>query len=166
MTRSASSAPWIPTLLAVVASFLGNGAVAGCAPAQTGSEGAAAEAPAREGEDRGPSLAEVAADPAAFQERELRLVGRLDNEGENYFTDLRVVLADDEGAVLPVSPWLPTALPPAPPGATGRRPEVLSDYLGKRVELTGKVERRRLRSVGEAFVLVVETARILDGADS
>lgn len=165
MTRFASQGLRIATALAFGGWMLGAAAVAGCSPAPTGSGQAPSRAAVGDDEDAGPSIAAVAADPAAFLERELRLVGRLVNRGENYFTDLRVALEDDEGAFLDVWPWLPTSLPPAPPGATGKRPEVLSDYLGKKVELTGKIERRQLRSVGEAFVLVVEKAEVVDGAD-
>ncbi len=165
MTRFASRRPCLSATLAFAGWILGAAAVAGCTPAPTRTEEAAARAAVGDDEDAGPSIGEVAADPASFEDRELKLAGRLDNEGENYFTDLRVVLRDDEGALLHVWPWLPTSLPPAPPGATGKRPEVLSDYLGKKVELTAKIERRHLRSVGEAFVLVVEEAKVLDGAD-
>ena len=85
-------------------------------------------------------IAPVAEDPARYRDSRLRLVGRLENQGDNYFTDLRVVLEDEQGAFLHVVPWLPVHLPPGPRRGAGKRPEVLSDYLGKKVELIATVE--------------------------
>ena len=89
------------------------------------------------------SLAEVAANPEQHVNRTVRLRGRLENQGKNYFTSLRVALIDEDGNSLYVRPWLPLELPRRPRGAKGRKPDVLSNYLGKQVELTGTVSDRR-----------------------
>ena len=106
------------------------------------------------------SVKALADAPAKFAGKTVVVEGTLVNEGKNYFTDLRVVVQDDSGEKIYVSPWVPTELPPGPPGQEATRP-TLSQFLGKRVELTGTLEKRTLRSVGETHQLVVKEARIL-----
>ena len=96
-----------------------------------------------------------------FLKKTVRISGRLENAGKNYFTDLDVVLKDAQGNSIRVRPWLPVALPPPPPGPVGKRPEVLSQYLGKEVELTGVVERGTVRKAGEVYLLEVKSARVV-----
>ncbi|MFQ5526325.1 MAG: hypothetical protein ACE5GX_08685 [Thermoanaerobaculia bacterium] len=155
----------LATILLILASSLaGSGSVqARMKRPQVGEAGTAAEDPAEEPEAQ--EIAAVAEDPSSYQAGKLRLEGVLDNLGKNFFTDLRVVLKDEDGSFLYVRPWLPTHLPPAPPGAGVERPEILTDYLGKRVALTATVQSGRLRSVGETFLLVVEGAEILKDPD-
>jgi hypothetical protein len=98
--------------------------------------------------------------PDKFAGKTVVVEGTLVNEGKNYFTDLRVAVQDDSGEKIYVSPWLPTEVPPGPPGRESTRP-TLSQFLGKRVELTGTLEKRTLRGVGETQQLVVKQARIL-----
>lgn len=157
----------LPIVVALALPLLGFAAGDGCTEASTGAGGGEAEVEAAPPSDLPPltPIAAVAADPSSYRGERIRLAGRLDNEGENYFTDLRVVLADEDGVTVRVWPWLPAHLPPAPPGATGARPEVLSDYLSKQVELTGSIEERALRSVGDVFLLVVEEAKKLPSGD-
>ena len=102
----------------------------------------------------------IAQRPAEWVGKEALLTGTLANQGVNYFTDLRVVLKDDEGHALAVKPWLPTALPPAP--GAGPRPKTLTQYLGKRVELQATVRHGALRAVGETYYLEVKEARAVD----
>ena len=63
----------------------------------------------------------------------IRVTGKLENIGKNYFTDLRVVLRDCryDNTMVYVRPWLPLELPPAAPGAPQKRPVTLTEFLGK-----------------------------------
>ena len=108
------------------------------------------------------SHAAVAEAPQRFEGRSVRVSGRLENRGKNYFRDLQLVLTDDRGHALPVRPWLPASLPPPPPGGSKERPDTLSQWLGKRVELVGRIARDPSRGVPDAFLLEVESARKLD----
>lgn len=107
------------------------------------------------------SIESVAADPAKFVDQSVRLTGKLENEGENYFSDLRVVLRDEEGNHVYVQPWLPVSTPPLPPGFKGKRPQVLSQLLGKQVALRGVVSRGSMKKVGDVYLLQVKSAEIL-----
>jgi len=106
------------------------------------------------------SVKAVAQDPAAWLDKEASLSGTLENRGSNYFTDLRVVLRDDEGHVLAVKPWLPVSVPPGP--GPGPRPRTLSQYLGKKVDLLATLRRGELRNAGTSYYLEVKEARTLD----
>ncbi len=108
------------------------------------------------------SLESLAASPQDFSGEPLRIVGILDNEGTNYFTDLRVVLKDDAGDKIYVRPWLPMSTPPSPIVGGDAEPETLSQFLGKRVELTAVVERGTLKRVGEVYLLNVESCRVVE----
>lgn len=108
------------------------------------------------------ALAELAAHPQDHEKKPLRVVGLLENEGKNYFTDLRLVLKDEDDHFVYVRPWLPAELPAGPPGATGARPETLSKYLGKTVELTAVLDRGPLRGVGDVYCLVVRSAKLVE----
>lgn len=106
------------------------------------------------------SVEDLERSPEKFRERPVRVSGRLENEGRNYFTDLRVVLKDEEGRKVPVRPWLPVSLPPRPPSAaTGSPRAVLSDFLGQEVELTATVRKGALRHFGDVWHLEVTSAR-------
>ncbi len=107
------------------------------------------------------SVKSVAENPEQYLGKTLRVTGRLENKGTNYFTDLRVVLKDDQCNFVYVRPWLPTELPPSPPGYTGERRPVLSQYLGNEVELTTVLERGTLKKVGEVYLLKVKSAKVL-----
>ena len=125
-------------------------ALAGCHQRQTAGGGAA----------RDVTLAQLANDPAALQDRPVAVSGLLRNAGGNYFTDLRLELADGAGAAVAVKPWLPQEVPPPRPGATGQpRPAVLSDYLEKNVRLTGC-----LRKEGSGYQLEVQQADVIKQA--
>jgi hypothetical protein len=107
-----------------------------------------------------PTVKAIAQDPAAWLDKEAALTGTLENQGANYFTDLRVVLRDDEGHAVAVKPWLPVAVPPGP--KPGPRPKTLSSYLGKKVDLRATVRRGELRGVGTTYYLEVKEARTPD----
>lgn len=105
------------------------------------------------------SIEQLEREPEKFRDRTVRVRGKLENEGRNYFTDLRLVLKDDAGRKLPVRPWLPLSLPPRPPAASGPPPAVLSDFLGKNVELVARLRKGTLRRFGEVWHLEVTSAR-------
>ncbi len=108
------------------------------------------------------ALEALAAQPQAYVKKPIRVEGLLENEGKNYFTDLRIVLKSEEDDFVYVRPWLPVELPPMPPGVTGKRPETLAKYLGKKVELTAVLDRGTLKSVGEVYCLEVRSAKIIE----
>jgi hypothetical protein len=145
----ARAMPWMRK----IGLMLAVGGVAGIGCAET-----PATAPAAR-----PTVGAIAQSPAAWVDKEATLTGRLANQGANYFTDLRVVLKDDSGHVLAVKPWLPTALPPAPPGAGGgaTRPRTLAQFLGRKVELEATVRYGSLNE-GDTYYLEVKQARTVD----
>jgi hypothetical protein len=103
----------------------------------------------------------LAHNPDRYLKKTVRVVGRLENEGKNYFTDLRIALRDKQGNSVYVRPWLPAELPPSPPGFAGRRPQLLSQLLGKEVELTAVVERGIVKNRGQVHLLNVKSARVV-----
>lgn len=105
------------------------------------------------------SIEQLEREPEKFRDRTVRVRGKLENEGRNYFTDLRLVLKDDAGRKVPVRPWLPLSLPPRPPAASGPPPAVLSDFLGKNVELVARLRKGTLRHFGEVWHLEVTSAK-------
>jgi hypothetical protein len=109
------------------------------------------------------SIRQLAERPGDYLNKSVKVSGTLVNQGKNYFTDLLLVLKDDESKTVYVKPWLPASLPPAPPGRGGneKRPEVLTDYLNKKVELTAVVQKGELRRAGDVYYLEVHSARRL-----
>ena len=112
------------------------------------------------------TLRKLAAEPSKYLHRTVQVSGVLEKQGKNYFTDLRVVLKDEEDQFLPVRPWLPLSLPPRPPAPKGKseadKPAAaLSDYLGKKVELTARVRKGELRRFGDVHHLEVCAARLI-----
>jgi hypothetical protein len=104
----------------------------------------------------------LASSPDQYLGKTVRVKGTLENQGTNYFTDMRLVLKDAEGHFVHVRPWLPFETPPAAPNAPGRRPDTLSRYLGKTVELLAAVDRDTVRRLGEVHLLVVESAKVVE----
>lgn len=70
-------------------------------------------------------------------EPRVRVAGLLRNEGKSYVDDLRLVLADDEGRTISVTPWLPLEIVTPPAGSPAPWPHAMSEYLDKRVSLVG-----------------------------
>jgi len=96
----------------------------------------------------------IAKDPAKFSDRLLETEGVLKNAGGNYFTDLRLVLTGKNGGEIEVTAWAPLEVPPPRPGPSRpRRPKVMSDFLGKKIKLTGRLEVQP-----EKIILRVEKA--------
>jgi hypothetical protein len=106
------------------------------------------------------SLEALEREPERYRDRAVRVTGRLENIGRNYFTDLRLVFKDAAGRTVPVRPWLPLSVPPRPAGAPGPPPAVLSDFLGKDVELTARLRKGPLRHFGDVWHLEVTSARV------
>lgn len=116
------------------------------------------DAPANGGADA-ITPSEALADSKAENGAVVKVVGTLENAGTNYFTDRRLVLKEVDGeGEINVQAWLPmTAQPSTDPG---KRREVMSDYLGKKVILTGKVTQQPVKGVGVTEVLVVKAAHV------
>ncbi len=109
------------------------------------------------------SVASVSAHPEDYVGKAIRVTGTLENQGSNYFTDLRVVLRDAQGSTIRVRPWLPTSLPPGPSRPATKAPATLSQFLGKKVELTSEVARGQLPPKEEqVYFLQVKSARVLE----
>jgi hypothetical protein len=106
-----------------------------------------------------PSLETVAKHPDRFLGKTVRVVGTLENEGRNYFTDLRLGLRDRDGNTIAVRPWLPLERPPGPAGKRPQpetQPETLAQHLGKTVTLTGVVKQGELGKRSDVYYLEVE----------
>lgn len=106
------------------------------------------------------SVKELADHPERYTGQRVQVAGRLENVGKDYFRNLRVILKDSSGNFVDVRPWLPSELPSAPSGVV-KTPATMSDYLGKQVEITGKLERIIGGEGGERYLLVVESAQVL-----
>ena len=103
--------------------------------------------------------------PDIYLNRIVRVRGKLENLGTNYFADLRIVLrAQDtsDGSFVYVRPWLPVELPPLPPGSTRKPPPTMARYLGKKVELVALFTRGALKQAGKVNLLEVRSATILE----
>ncbi|MDP2806531.1 MAG: hypothetical protein Q8O74_00140 [bacterium] len=98
-------------------------------------------------------LSQLSANQEKYADKLIEVKGELNNAGVNYFTDLRVTLGDGQGNSIRVQPWLPISVPPPRPGGPRNRPALLSDYLGKKLRLSGKWVRQE-----EGFILQVEKA--------
>lgn len=98
-------------------------------------------------------LSQLSANQEKYADKLVQVKGELNNSGTNYFTDLKVTLSDGQGNSIRILPWLPLSVPPPRPGGPRNRPALLSDYLGKKLKLSGKWIRQ-----GEGFVLKVEQA--------
>lgn len=91
----------------------------------------------------------------------VKVQGRLENAGTNYFTDKRLVLIDKaSGSQVNVREWLPASIALPRSGAMPK-PVVTSDYLGKEVVVTGRVEEQPVKGVGVTKVLIVEGVEVL-----
>jgi hypothetical protein len=110
------------------------------------------------------TVATVSSRPEDYVGKTFRITGTLDNQGSNYFTDLRVVLRDAQGNAIRVRPWLPASLPPGPSRPTGTKtPATLSQFLGKKVELTSEVAQGQLPPRDEKiYFLDVKSAKVVE----
>ena len=95
------------------------------------------------------SLSDLADHPERFLNQTIKVVGRLENLGKNYFTDRRLVLkgSDDATSLKSLAvkaPGVPLEVFPGPPGSRSMaagQPRTLANYLGKDVDVVAVVER-------------------------
>ena len=106
------------------------------------------------------TLADLVASPAEYVNQSIRVRGKLQNAGTNYFRDVRIVLRDGSGNSVDVRPWLPLSRP-APSEQTRTAP-TLAEYLDRQVELDGSLTRRTESNRTNEFILHVKSAKILD----
>lgn len=98
-------------------------------------------------------LSQVSAHQEKYAGKLIEVKGELNNAGTNYFNDLKITLSDGQGNSIRVQPWLPLSVPPPRPGGPRNRPALMSDFLGKKLRLSGKWVKRE-----EGFILQVEKA--------
>ena len=95
---------------------------------------------------------------------EVVVEGVLTNEGTNYFTDRKLVVTGqgEQGGEIAVT--VPAPLETARGGTSSDEasPEALSDILGKRVVLRGRVHKEMQKGVGLTDVLVVEELEVAE----
>jgi hypothetical protein len=88
--------------------------------------------------------------------RGVTVSGTLRNAGSNYFTDRRLVLVGGDGSTVPVD-LPPTVIETAPPAGRGGQPQNrLSELLGQRLELTGRLQKIRNPNGTTVVVFVAE----------
>jgi hypothetical protein len=98
-------------------------------------------------------IKQLAGQPGHYDGIQVQVKGRLENTGTNYFTDMKLVLSDGQGNQIRVLPWLPISVPPPRPGGPKIRPTLQSDFLDRKVTLTGKWSKQ-----DEGYALQVEKA--------
>ncbi len=110
-------------------------------------------------------IKEITSNPSRYIHKEVMVEGRLENEGRDYFTDLRLVLKDEEGNKLSVEPWLPLELPPPPPlKDKGERPAVIREYLNKRIKIKGIIKPNITRL--PPYTLTVESVEVMEAVNN
>jgi M6 family metalloprotease-like protein len=105
------------------------------------------------------TIAELQKSPAAYAGKTVKVDGTLENAGKNYFTDRRLVLRQPEGTGSVPVQWPGMAMDVARPPGAKSRPSMLSDYLGKKVEVVGVLERLAGRDGVARYTLVIRSAR-------
>ena len=98
--------------------------------------------------------------------QEVVVKGVLYNKGSNYFTDRQLVVAGEgsAGAELPVASPAPLEVPP---GASEPSPDQkphpnLSDLVGKKVLLRGRLQRETVKGKGLTDVFVVDEFKVAE----
>ncbi len=105
------------------------------------------------------TVEQIAKQPKKYSGRTVQTAGILKNAGGNYFTDLRLVLAGYDGGEIAVAAWAPLEVPPPRPGPNRpQRPRVMSDFLGRRMLLTGRMEDQD----GKTILRVEKAEEIFD----
>jgi hypothetical protein len=102
----------------------------------------------------------LASKPAEYVDRAVRVRGRLENAGTNYFRNRRIVLSDGKNHLIDVRPWLPLSVPPSPAAQTESRP-TLAEYLDRQVELVGSLAKVEKQQAGNEYIFAVTSAKIL-----
>jgi hypothetical protein len=127
--------------------------IAGCA-----SSSAAPQAAATPDKTKTATVAEMAAQPDKFLGGAVRVTGRLENAGDNYFSRRRRIVLTDGKSSIDVTPWLPIEVPPSP---SGQQRPTLATYLDQDVELLGTLRRTETRPGAPAFLLEVRDAKVV-----
>ncbi|MBI3594011.1 MAG: hypothetical protein HY200_03570 [Nitrospirae bacterium] len=90
------------------------------------------------------SLDDLNKNPDQFYGQTVTMRGKLRMIGKNYFDpSSKFVIEDHNGKMISVKPWLPLEIAPASPNrplTTTPMPKIMSDYIGKEVKMTGKVQ--------------------------
>ncbi len=86
--------------------------------------------------------------------------GRLENAGTNYFTDLRLEVADAKAGRILIQPWLPRSVAPGP--AQQPAPITQADYLGRAIRIRGVLETKPMKGIGVVRALRVLSVELLD----
>lgn len=89
--------------------------------------------------------------------------------GENYFAQKGDFFLEDGGARIQVQSWAPTTVAQCPPDIECHPPAVMSDYLNKRVRITGELKEfpkeeyinNQWQTTGTYYAVVSENATIL-----
>jgi hypothetical protein len=115
--------------------------------------------PAAEQQPKIVAIADLVARPEQYADQPIRVRGRLENAGANYFKDRRIVLTDGKGQSIEVRPWLPVSRPG--PSSQTRTAPTLAEYLDRRVELVGSLTRRTEPNRTNEFILEVKSAKVL-----
>lgn len=112
-----------------------------------------------EDEGKKETIKEIFLNPSLYVGREVIVVGRLVNEGKDYFIHSKFVLKDENSNALEVKGWVPLEIPPPRFGDLSKieRPKVMSDYLNKELCLKGKIESE-VRNSNTHYYLRVQSA--------
>lgn len=100
----------------------------------------------------------LTAKPEEYAGRLVRVRGRLENAGTNYFRDRRIVLTDGKNHTVNVKPWLPLSVPPSAQSET--RP-TLAAYLDRQVELSGSLTKSQDAQGANQYIFQVTSAKVL-----
>jgi M6 family metalloprotease-like protein len=110
------------------------------------------------------SVDSILKSPSTFMNARIRVIGTLNTEGTNYFTDMIPVIIDERGNRLYVQLPRPLEVDVGPADEhPPPRSEQLSDLIGKKVELRGTLSIRDLRRIGTALVFHAEAVHTLKG---
>ncbi len=94
---------------------------------------------------------------------EVVVEGVLTNEGTNYFTDRKLVVKGQEGGEIIVTTPVPLESMAAGARSAGAtRPRDLSDILGKKVVVRGRVQKEMQKGTGLTDVLVIEEFEVIE----
>jgi hypothetical protein len=105
------------------------------------------------------TIAELAAEPDKFLNSSVRVIGRLENRGDNYFSRTRRIVISDGNRFVDVKPWLPLSSPPSSP--SGEQRPSLATYLDQEVEILGALRKAEGKQGKPTFLLEVKDARIV-----
>jgi hypothetical protein len=106
------------------------------------------------------ALSDLVAKPENYRDQQVRVQGRLENAGTNYFKDRRIILRDGSGRSIDVRPWLPLSRPA--PSAQTEAGSTLAEFLDRQVELVGKLTMRKEPKRENEYLFEVTSAKVLE----